>query len=131
MLPKVPKPRLLLYAALSSFLTMGAGAAPGVKPGSGEKSNSSAAADPAADKAWKELMDAMKPPAPPAELIGKNATPEQRTEFNKFLAAASKKAADKAHDFYSKYPDDSRAEEAREREKRMLQQIAYFEKQSA
>jgi thiol-disulfide isomerase/thioredoxin len=91
----------------------------------------SAVADPAAEKAWKDLLDSMKPPAPPADWAGTTPTPEQKVEFSKFLATASQNAAAKAHDFYTKYPNDNRADEARQREKRMLQQAAVFEKQSA
>jgi len=87
--------------------------------------------DSGADKAWKEVTDAMKPPAPPADWVGTTTTPEQRKELNKFLAGASQKAAEKARDFYTKFPDDKRADEARQHEKKMLQQVAYFEKLSA
>jgi len=128
MLPKQTLVVLVIFSAIAALVK----AAPEGKE-NGKPENNSAASqnDSGADKAWKELLDAMKPPALPPELAGKAPSPEQKVEFNKFLATASQKAAEKAHDFYTKYPNDSRADEARQREKRMLQQTAAFEKQSA
>src|SRR5436190_7905369 len=106
-------------------------AAPETKESNRETAAPAGPADPVAEKAWKEVLEAIKPPPPPRDWAGKAPTAEQKADFNKFLATASQKAAEKAHEFYTKFPNDSRAEEARSREQRMLQQAAVFEKQSA
>ncbi|MGN6386028.1 MAG: TlpA family protein disulfide reductase [Verrucomicrobiota bacterium] len=83
-----------------------------------------------AESAWKAVTDAMRPPPLPAEWAGKSPTPEQSAAFNKDLAVAANKAAEKAHEFYTRFPDDPRAKEAQEKEKHMLEQARIFEQKA-
>jgi thiol-disulfide isomerase/thioredoxin len=73
-----------------------------------------------ADKAWKELEKAMQPEMPPTEWQG-HPTPEQRAAFRAKQAEKAAAAADKAKDFYTRYPDYPKAAEAKKREADMLQ----------
>ncbi len=75
-----------------------------------------------ADDAWKEIETASRPPAPPAAWAGKPPTPEQRAEFSKFLGDQSALVAAKAKEFYTRFPNHPKAEDARKREQRFLQQ---------
>ncbi len=74
------------------------------------------AADPAADKAWADVQAAMRP-TPPKEWQTKQPT---EAEQKAFAAPAFLKAADLAHDFYTKYPQDKRASQAKFFEMRAL-----------
>ena len=79
-----------------------------------------------ADKAWAEVQEALKPPAAPPAWAGRKPTPEEQAEFKKFLATRAGIAAGKAGEFHKKFPDHPKAGEAREKEKRMLQQAVAF-----
>ena len=81
--------------------------------------------DPAAEKLWQEVIEASKPPAPPPDWQGAP-TQEQQEAFMKVLAQKAGVAADKARDFYTKYPNHPKALEAQEREKAMLAQAVRF-----
>lgn len=72
--------------------------------------------DPAADSSWADVQSALKP-TPPKEWKDKQPTEaEQKAYFMpKFL-----KAADLAHEFYTKFPQDKRAAEAKFFEMRAL-----------
>jgi thiol-disulfide isomerase/thioredoxin len=74
-----------------------------------------------ADKAWKELQGALKPPPPPEGWATKPPTPEERAAFDKVLAEQAGTAADRAREFYTKYPNHPKAEEAQKREKKLLE----------
>lgn len=77
------------------------------------------ATDPAAEKLWQEVVEAGKPPTPPADWSSPP-TEEQQEAFKKLLAVKAGEAADKAREFYTKYPEHPKAAEAQEREKNML-----------
>jgi thiol-disulfide isomerase/thioredoxin len=79
-----------------------------------------------ADAAWKEIETASRPPAPPAEWAGKTPTPEQREAFRKTLGEKSALVAAKAKEFYTRFPDHAKAEDAKRREQRFLEQAAAF-----
>src|SRR4051794_12817138 len=66
-----------------------------------------------ADKAWKEVVKASRPPAPPAEW--KEKKPEQ-ADIAKFYIPALISAADKAKDFYTRFPNHPEAAEAHKKE---------------
>jgi thiol-disulfide isomerase/thioredoxin len=83
-------------------------------------SDSATSAPSEADKAWKELQKAMQPEMPPAEWQG-HPTPEQRAAFRAQQAEKAAAAAEKAKDFYTRYPDYPKAAEARKKEADMLQ----------
>src|SRR5207253_6912065 len=57
-----------------------------------------------ADKAWKELQKALRPPMPPAEWQGKRPTPEEVQSFRLQQGQLAGQAADKAKDFYTRFP---------------------------
>src|SRR5690349_9667592 len=65
-----------------------------------------------ADKAWKAVLEAAKPPLPPDEWRGKKPSDEEREAFNTKLGEGAANAADKAREFYIKYPTHPKAEEA-------------------
>src|SRR5688572_8565278 len=78
------------------------------------------------DAAWKEIQSASRPPAPPAEWGGKAPTPEQRQVFNKTLGEKSALVAAKAKEFYTRFPNHPKAEDAKSFEKRFLEQAVAF-----
>jgi thiol-disulfide isomerase/thioredoxin len=79
-----------------------------------------------ADKAWKEVEKATRPPMPPAEWQAQRPTEEQMTEFRAKQSALAGEAADKAKDFYTRFPDNAKAADARKREYQMLQFAVYL-----
>lgn len=79
-----------------------------------------------ADAAWKEIQNASRPPVPPAEWAGKTPTPEQREAFNKSLGEKSALVAAKAKEFYTRFPNHPKAEDAKRLEKRFLEQAVAF-----
>jgi len=79
-----------------------------------------------ADAAWNEIQNASRPPVPPAEWAGKAPTPEQREAFNKSLGEKSALVAAKAKEFYTRFPNHSKAEDAKRLEKRFLEQAVAF-----
>jgi thiol-disulfide isomerase/thioredoxin len=70
-----------------------------------------------ADKAWKEVKKAAQQPMPPAEWQSQKPTREQ---VAKFYIPALKTGADKAKDFYTRYPDHPKAGDARQLEYKLL-----------
>jgi len=70
-----------------------------------------------ADKAWRELRKASQPPFPPAEWQQKPASPEEQAAF---FVPLMIKAADMAKDFYTRYPNHPKAEEARKKERDLV-----------
>jgi thiol-disulfide isomerase/thioredoxin len=70
------------------------------------------------DKAWRELVKAAQPPPPPAEWSTNHPTQE---EVSSFYGPRVVKAADTAKDFYTRFPEDSKAAEARKKEYNLVQ----------
>ena len=70
-----------------------------------------------ADKAWKELQKANQPPAPPPEWEKNKPT---RDEIIKFQLPFVNIAVDKSKDFYTRFPQDSRADKAKKMEVDLL-----------
>src|SRR5688572_2307727 len=79
-----------------------------------------------AEAAWAEVEKAAKPPAPPAEWAGKPPTEEQRKAFFKFLGEQSEIVASKAKEFYTRFPQHAKAEDAKEKEEQFRQQSKQF-----
>jgi thiol-disulfide isomerase/thioredoxin len=77
-------------------------------------------ATPDAEKAWKELEKAMQPEMPPADWQG-HPTAEQRATFRAKQGEKAAQAAEKAKDFYTRYPAHPKASEAKKREADLLQ----------
>jgi thiol-disulfide isomerase/thioredoxin len=72
------------------------------------------------DRAWQELLAAMRPPPTPAEWETNPPTKEAIAAFQKKNGALALKVADLAKDFYTKYPKHEMAGEARDREQYLL-----------
>src|SRR5262252_10268762 len=72
------------------------------------------------DKAWKELQKMMRPEMPPAEWQG-HPTPEQQALFRAKQGEKAGLAAEKAKDFYTRYPSHPKAAEAKKQEAELLQ----------
>jgi len=73
----------------------------------------------AAELAWKELQKALRPPAPPESWRTNSPTPQDREAFNKRNGEMAAQVADMASEFYTRYPDHPKAQEARQRELEM------------
>lgn len=72
-----------------------------------------------ADKLWKEVLKSLQPPVPPPEWAGKNPTPEQLEQFRAEQRKSAGLAVEKLHEFYTRFPDDSRVSEAKLKEEKM------------
>ena len=70
-----------------------------------------------ADKAWRETYRATQDPMPPAAWADHEPTQQEMTAF---YVPALIKGADKAKDFYTRYPDHPKAEAAHKAEYRLL-----------
>jgi thiol-disulfide isomerase/thioredoxin len=73
-----------------------------------------------AEAAWQAFLKASRPPGPPADWQG-SPTKEQIEAFHLRNSELSAKAADLAHDFYTRFPDHARASEAREKELKLIE----------
>src|SRR5947209_5713861 len=73
-----------------------------------------------ADKAWAALEAAAQPPAEPAEWQTKEPTKEEIAAFEKTDGMLAGLAAEKAKDFYTRFPDHENAAEARQQELALL-----------
>jgi thiol-disulfide isomerase/thioredoxin len=73
-----------------------------------------------ADKAWRELQRTLQPPAFPPEWQTNEPTKEQIMEFQKKNGLLAAQAADKAREYYTKYPTNDHTAEARKREYDLL-----------
>src|SRR4051812_40477311 len=73
-----------------------------------------------ADRAWLNLQKAMQPPGYPAEWQTAPPTKEQVAEFEKKNGILAAEGPDKARQFYTKYPTNENAAEARKRESDLL-----------
>ncbi len=72
------------------------------------------------DKAWKEVLIAMRPPSYPPEWDNTQPSKEAIAEFEKKNGLAAGEAAEKAKGFYTKFPQHEMAGEARTREHYLL-----------
>jgi thiol-disulfide isomerase/thioredoxin len=79
-----------------------------------------------ADAAWKEVETLSKPPLPPAEWAGKAPTEEQRKAFYESLADKSEVVAERAKEFYTRFPNHQRVEEAKKKEEVFRKQATQF-----
>src|SRR3989454_1391609 len=73
----------------------------------------------AADLAWKQLLKALRPPVPPESWRTNSPTQEDREAFNKRNGELAAQVADMASEFYTRFPDHPKAQEARQRELEM------------
>jgi thiol-disulfide isomerase/thioredoxin len=107
---------ILLLALAGSALPL-ASAAEAAKPAS----TPSVADKAAAEKAWKELDAASRPPVPPKDWASRAPTDEEKEKFGEQVGKAALDAATKAKDFYTKYPNHEKAVEAQKKEKKLLE----------
>src|SRR5688572_14434525 len=73
-----------------------------------------------ADVAWAEVEKAAQPPEYPDEWSQKQPSKEEIAAFEKSNSELAAKAADKAREFYKRYPSDARAEDAKQQGYRLL-----------
>lgn len=73
-----------------------------------------------ADSAWQELQKSFRPPAPPAEWRTNEPTKQQMADFEKRNGVLAGEAADKAKEFYTKFPAHAKASEAQRMELQLL-----------
>jgi thiol-disulfide isomerase/thioredoxin len=71
------------------------------------------AADTSADQAWKELRAAFQPPTPPAAWQTQRPSSEEIAAYRNLQRDGAGKAADKAKEFITRFPDHPYAAEAR------------------
>ena len=72
-----------------------------------------------ADLAWKQLQKSFRPPAPPESWRTTSPTLEERHAFNKRNGELAAQVADLASEFYTRFPDHPKAQEARQKELEM------------
>jgi len=107
-------PRLGL--AIVAFAATSLAFSPSVKAASDESVTN---APSEADQAWKEFQKAARPDMPPAEWQG-HPTPEQLTAFRAKQGERAGLAAEKAKDFYTRFPSHPKAAEAQKAEANLL-----------
>ncbi len=73
--------------------------------------------------AWKAVEEKATPPRPPAEWREKEPTPEAVEAWRKSEGQRLSKAADAAHDFYTRYPKDPKAKDAKLLERELLEVV--------
>ena len=105
--------------SFTSTLCLFAWLAGGQTTSTSSTTHPAAASTEEADKAWKEVQRSTRPPMAPAEWQG-HPTKEQIEEFQAKNGILAEQAAEKAKDFYTRYPDHPKAAEARKKELEML-----------
>jgi thiol-disulfide isomerase/thioredoxin len=83
------------------------------------------------DKAWKEIEAASKAPPIPKDWAPTGPTDEQREHFEKLLGERSGDVAEKAHEFYTRFPDHAKAAEAKAREESFNRQAIRYGNKAA
>ncbi len=72
-----------------------------------------------AEAAWKTLQKALRPPTPPAEWQTNRPSAEEIEKFQQRQGRLAAEAADRAKDFYTRFPNHAKAAEARKKEYEM------------
>jgi len=86
------------------------------KPAEKKESTNNAAGD----ALWKELQKSFRPPTPPEAWRDKKPSDEEIQKFRDAQRDLAGAAADKAKDFYTRFPNHPKAVEAREKERQLL-----------
>jgi len=107
------------FSALLAFATL-------VAVAQTADTNAPASAQSEADRAWKDVEKATRPPMPPAEWQGKRPTQEQMEAFRKQQSVLAAEAADKVKDFYTRFPNHPKSAEAHKKEYEMLRFAVYL-----
>lgn len=89
-------------------------------PARSQTNSVTATNNPDADKAWREVTRATREPFPP---VAWQTNQPSNDEVAKFYATAALTGADKAKDFYTRFPDHPRAQEARAKELSMMRMV--------
>ena len=74
----------------------------------------------AADLAWEDLVKSMQPPSPPPEWQINEPSPKEIADFERTNSVLAAQAADKAKDFYTRFPEHEKAADARQQEYALL-----------
>ncbi len=74
-----------------------------------------------AETAWQEVQNALRPPPPPAQWRTNPPAPELIAEYERKNGVLAGEAADKAKDFYTKFPTHPKAGEAGKMELKLLE----------
>lgn len=72
-----------------------------------------------AEQAWKALVKALHPPPAPESWRTNTPSPEEIAAFNKRNGELAGQVADQAREFYTRFPNHPKAEEARKKELEM------------
>jgi thiol-disulfide isomerase/thioredoxin len=88
------------------------------------RSTAADAANDDADAAWKQLQKTLRPPPPPPEWQTNRPSSEEIEKFQQRQGKLAAEAADKAKDFYTRFPDHPKAGEARKKEYEMVSTAA-------
>ena len=72
-----------------------------------------------AEAAWKTVQKALRPPTPPAEWQTNRPSAEEIEKFQQRQGRLAAEAADRAKDFYTRFPNHPKAAEARKKEYEM------------
>jgi peroxiredoxin len=92
---------------------------PGAAPAAQAPAGKNLLPDDAAS-AWKSVQASMEAPLPPAEWNKKPPTDEEKVAFRTKMGVAAGLAADKAKEFFARFPKDEHAAEAKEAQVEML-----------
>jgi len=72
------------------------------------------------EAAWAEMQKALTPPIPPKEWNERAPSQEELAKFRLDMGKAAGSAADRAKEFYRRFPEHPKAAEAKDNERRML-----------
>ena len=112
------------FCRFGRWILIGSLTVPAVLVGSGQTATKSdtvtnAPAKPSAvgaDAAWRELQKAIQSPPFPAEWQTNRPSEEEKAKWHKRNSELAAQSADKAKDFYTRYPDHPKAADARKSE---------------
>src|SRR5262245_19698699 len=107
------------FVAVSLLFSLSA-RAQGDKPSSDKAAAVPSGGKAQADKAWEELQKAVEPPSAPAEWKTKSPTDDELAKFRAGQIEFVERAVNKAKEFYTKYPNHPKADEARGTEYQLL-----------
>ena len=80
----------------------------------------------AGDKAWQEVVNSMREPSIPPQWETNAPNKEEVAQFEKQTGQLAANVAEKARDFYTRFPEHTNASDAREQEYQLLSLAAQF-----
>jgi len=78
------------------------------------------------DSAWSDILNALQQLQTPREWVTNRPAPEELAKYRQKQAEMSTEVASRVQEFYSRFPDDPRASEARIKEREILGQAERF-----